>query len=117
MPGRLIGMEVGADVFQKASALFENTITGIEPLNYREQVMVYPNPVNSGEKLTIEVAHTDAEPVKIELYDALGRLQLSGYYTRSDTPFTLDMPAVASGLYFIRVTSHRGQYSQLINFR
>jgi hypothetical protein len=117
MPGRLAGIEIGADAYRKASGLFENTITSIESGVHNEDVAVYPNPARSGEKLVIRLAHSNGDPIHIEIFDVMGRLQHSATYTNADPDITLDAPSVTTGLYVVRVRTQNGYYTQPISFR
>ena len=65
----------------------------------------YPNPARQQAKL--EVAVRESQPVRIELYDVLGRhirtihdQELSGQRTRR---VRIETRALSSGLYFVRV--------------
>jgi hypothetical protein len=78
---------------------------------------VYPNPARSGEKLVIRLAHSNGDPIHIEIFDVMGRLQHSATYTNADPDITLDAPSVTTGLYVVRVRTQNGYYTQPISFR
>ena len=66
---------------------------------------IYPNPFNPQARFTLEV--TEAEPVRIALFDALGRqmrILHDGVISAGSTDFVIDGSGLLSGLYLLRVT-------------
>ena len=73
--------------------------TGMDELASR--VQVYPNPVNAGERFSIDVADDVKNPVRVEIVNALGVETLRA--TSVQTPAQLTAPATA-GVYTLRIT-------------
>jgi hypothetical protein len=73
--------------------------TGVDEL--ANKVQFYPNPVNRGERFSINVAEDVKGPVRVEIVNALGVETLRA--TSVQTPATLTAPAVA-GIYTLRIT-------------
>ena len=64
--GRLIGQQIGEEAFAYAQQYFDNTVTSTEPEVIAEQMLVYPNPVASGDLLRIQLpANQQALTVRI----------------------------------------------------
>ena len=73
--------------------------TGVNEL--ANKVQVYPNPVNRGERFSINVADDVRGPVYVEIVNALGVETLRAM--SEQTPTQLTAPAVA-GVYILRIT-------------
>ena len=65
------------------------------------QVQVYPNPVNAGERFSINVADDVKNPVRVEIVNALGVETLRA--TSVQMPAQLTAPATV-GVYTLRIT-------------
>lgn len=72
VPGRRIGILVGDDAMEKALDLFAGNLTSTGALPVAEDVKIYPNPIHSGEQLTI-VLPNSYRARTIGLYDLQGR--------------------------------------------
>jgi hypothetical protein len=68
---------------------------------FASRVQVYPNPVNVGERFSINVADDVKTPVRVEIVNALGVETLRT--TSVQTPVALTAPATA-GVYTLRIT-------------
>lgn len=72
----------------------------------RNEITAIPNMVNSGDPVTVYVNGTKNEAVLMELFDAHGK----GCYTQQfiltdqNQKFTLQVPVLPAGMYFIKVT-------------
>ena len=64
-------------------------------------VQVYPNPVNRGERFSINVADDVKSPIRVEIVNALGVEML--HATSVQIPATLTAPS-AAGVYTLRIT-------------
>ncbi len=65
------------------------------------KVQVYPNPVNVGERFSINVADDMKNPVRVEIVNALGVETL--HATSVQMPAQLTAPATV-GVYTLRIT-------------
>ncbi len=99
MPGRHIGHQIAQQVFDKAVTYFTNTITSIPETNKNTGVSVYPNPVGTGEEITLL---TDQLPESVRFTDVTGKTVLA--MGRSDYPDgKIHMDTMIPGLYLIRL--------------
>ncbi len=73
--------------------------TGMD--EFASRVQVYPNPVNAGERFSINVADDMKNPVRVEIINALGVETLRA--TSGQMPAQLTTPATA-GVYTLRIT-------------
>jgi len=81
----------------------DSPATGIEIMN-RLNARIYPNPVNAGEKLTIQVEQHGAKPLTVEIFTASGILLQKNVTTH--TPYQLSAPDSA-GVYLLRITNDK----------
>lgn len=65
------------------------------------KVQVYPNPVNAGERFSINVADDVKSPVRVEIVNALGVETLRA--TSLQLPAQLTAPSTA-GVYTLRIS-------------
>ncbi|MCB9235932.1 MAG: T9SS type A sorting domain-containing protein [Bacteroidia bacterium] len=77
-------------------------------------VSTYPNPVNAGGKLFMDITHDGStEKGKAEIYDLTGRLLLKSNQTlkRGMNQFEVPLDGLASGTYLLVLSSHSGRIS------
>ena len=77
-----------------------NIILGVDDISAEAMVNIYPNPTNNS--VSIEY-NLELGPVKIELIDARGRIIET--FNPSDHKVKINMSTLASGIYFIRLSS------------
>ena len=65
---------------------------------------IFPNPVD--DKLVIE---TDAEILEVNIYDAFGRQQ----QTTSNQQSSINVSGLTSGVYFVKITTDKGEVTKL----
>ena len=82
-----------------AVGIYEST-NGIVPFD------IYPNPSNSDVTISFENQNTS---YKIEVYDLSGKLILSNTTTLRN--YLITKSTLNSGVYFIKITNHEGNYS------
>ncbi len=108
--GRLIGVEIAIDVFEKASQVFgEFPTSTYEQELITDAYQVYPSPISNTQRLSIKAYDNEAEPVKVELYDMNARRVRSELIRPSITQ--LDIEGLAPGLYLLHIIS--GQTRQV----
>ncbi len=115
IPGRLIGVEIAIDAYNKAISYFDNLSTSTyEDYLVEDNYKVYPNPIHSDDRLHIErVSTTSESKVKVELYDMLSRKVRSEVIRPSVT--TLDISGLQQGHYFLHIKeSGRRQVSEIV---
>ena len=89
------------------------TVTGSKYVVDEKHLSVYPNPVERGSMVTIQLPN-DFESTKVEVFNVLGALIWSGQYEGTiEMPFHSEM---APGTYTIRATDDQGNvyYGKLI---
>jgi hypothetical protein len=71
---------------------------------------VFPNPFRS--VATLPLSLTEAEAVRLEVFDVLGRRVLEqdlGVQPAGASPRAIDLGAAPAGVYFVRVTTASGR--------
>jgi hypothetical protein len=121
IPGRLIGKKLGVNAFHLAERYFSGQITGVEQAPSTEMVpttpslKVYPNPINSGKLLTVEL-NRPVSNVVMQLYNIQGQLvhaqAVQG--TPNQKHVTLSTNEMASGIYLLRITGKAWKLSQRV---
>ncbi|KAB8153462.1 T9SS type A sorting domain-containing protein [Kordia sp. TARA_039_SRF] len=92
--GRIIGIQVGIDAYNKATNYFNGTLSTEEFT--QNTTKVYPVPFTN--QLTIETANETIS--KVDLYSIEGRLVFTK--TINATQKTIHMPSLQAGLYFLK---------------
>jgi hypothetical protein len=122
IPGRLIGKELGANAFNLAERYFTGQTTGVTDrapatatAPATPAMKVYPNPINSGKLLTVEL-NRPVSNVVVRLYNLQG--QLVHTQTVRGTPnqkhVALSTNGMASGIYLLRITGNAWNLSQRV---
>ena len=78
--------------------------------NPAADISIYPNPVTTTSGLNIKIANPSGSSYQYGLFDAVGKLLLTGTIPVTQFPqtFFIDMKRVASGVYFLRLTDENG---------
>ena len=109
IPGRLMGEKIGVKAFQKAERFFNGTIvTGLNDTGENDNTYhLYPNPVRSGDDLTIQIKHPE-DRFSFELLDARGKLikMVSG----TGRNVVISTEGLGAGLYLVRKLSKQGAH-------
>lgn len=121
MPGRLIGRKIGVNAFLYAERYFNGQITHVAqapaiaapPATFTARV--FPNPVSSGKRVTVEL-NQPASPLVVQLYNIQGQLvrTQTAAVSQQQQQFMLDTNALASGIYFVRIAGTAWTISQRI---
>jgi hypothetical protein len=102
IPGRLMGMVIGPDAFDKAKELFQGAITNANTEN-RNEITVYPNPVMNSTQINPSGDNLDL----IKLLDGNGREILN--IKSKGKFFNLNLSDLPSGMYFLEVETVRNR--------
>jgi hypothetical protein len=102
IPGRLMGMVIGPDAFDKAKELFQGAITNANTEN-RNEITVYPNPVMNSTQINSSGDNLDL----IKLLDGNGREILN--IKSKGKFFNLNLSDLPSGMYFLEVETVRNR--------
>lgn len=118
MPGRLLGRKIGINTFAQAERYFsgQTNETPETPANPTvPAVYVFPNPINSGKMLIIEL-NQSAPNVLLQLYDLQGRLVYTQrlQYKTAQKLMTLNTSGMSSGIYFLKLAGDTWKFSQRI---
>ncbi|MCT4580655.1 MAG: T9SS type A sorting domain-containing protein [Flavobacteriales bacterium] len=92
---------------------WEYTLTNIGYKKENSPYKVFPNPIQSGARITIET--TELVFSSIELYDIGGKLLLRKPLNSYSMSFML--PALNSGIYYLHINSEKGKSVQKISVR
>ncbi|MDQ3290012.1 MAG: malectin domain-containing carbohydrate-binding protein [Bacteroidota bacterium] len=97
-----------------AAIVAEVKETGVNDQNVSRNLVVYPNPIKSDNKLLVEVQNFgEKEKVTITLFDILGRtLQSTNVVATEQGNATIEMPVektFSPGMYIIRAYSQSGK--------
>lgn len=103
IPGRIIGEEIGQEVFALADQYFEGQVV-LSTRDKSPMVQIYPNPVIRGDYLNI---HHDHPTNRVEIFDLGGNKRLDQRTRLIDG--RLSTQGLAPGLYFIRINDSSSQ--------
>ncbi len=102
IPGRIIGIDIGIDAFNKANSYFSQVNSStFEQTLIEEAFQVFPNPISSTERLTIQQKEDEFEVIRVELYDWLARRVRSEKIRPGIT--SLDMRGLPPGSYLLHL--------------
>ncbi|MCI0692480.1 T9SS type A sorting domain-containing protein [candidate division KSB1 bacterium] len=122
IPGRLIGKKLGVNAFNLAERYFTGQTTGVADrapatatVPATPAMKVYPNPINSGKLLTVEL-NRPVSNVVVQLYNLQGQLVHTQAVpgTPSQKHVTLSTDRMASGIYLLRITGNAWKLSQRV---
>lgn len=95
-----------------------NTITvgvgdAINDLNIKDQIKIYPNPTNS--KITVSIDLINIKNLKVDILNIAGEVIENRYIFDSDNIIEeFDLSAYSKGIYFIRISSEKINYTDKI---
>lgn len=95
IPGRIIGEQIGIEVFEKAEQYFN----GILPLAHsisEKHTKVYPNPVSANSQLTVILERT---PINIQIRDLAGNVLRS--VRTNKRSLTIELDGLLAGAYLL----------------
>ena len=80
-------------------------VTAIREVKGITLVKVYPNPANA--KLNVNVELSDAQDIKVEIFNSIGQHMWSKEYQNYQTlAETIDISAFAQGVYMVRIKAN-----------
>ena len=109
IPGRIIGERVGIDAFRLAERYFGGEqVVGNESFEAfsTQDLAVFPNPVQQGYDLTIDVKVLQDES-RLDVFNVLGQ-RLYTKQVRQDQKLSISTESYPAGVYFVRMTSKKG---------
>jgi hypothetical protein len=93
---------------------FQGGTVGLDDLSEQSYLKIYPNPVVSG-RLTIDLINSSNTASSVEIMDLRGRPVLIDHLNYKNFPHTVDVSALHSGVYLLRINSIGGiLYSRFI---
>ncbi len=110
IPGRLIGIDIGHDAFERAEAYFSGTVppsitSTAEPPSDLD-INIYPNPVRERSMLNFDFAKV-VSPATITIFNILGEVVFSEQVSETDGEICVgvEMNNIAAGIYFARIAT------------
>lgn len=106
--GRQIGMKIGPEAFEYATAFFEGTILSTKELSSRENVLVYPNPTFSNGLVHFTISEfipTSDVNLTVDIYDESGKEVMTKNIGLIEGKFDLDLSKLKAGIYLIQLSS------------
>ncbi|RMG24779.1 MAG: T9SS C-terminal target domain-containing protein [Bacteroidetes bacterium] len=106
MPGRLIGMKIGPEAFEFAERYFKGEITAKDPAHALQNMRFYPNPLQAGQELQLEIHLAASQQLQIQLLDMQGRVLYKKVRRLEAQPHVLSVPTtgLSSGMYLLQLS-------------
>ncbi len=101
--GRLIGQQIGEEAFVYAQQYFDNTVTSTEPGAVAAQLLVYPNPVASGNAFRIRIPSSD-QSLAVRIRSIQGaELWVGKTEVVAQNEVSVSPPSLPRGIYLLSV--------------
>ena len=103
IPGRIIGEQIGIDVFHFAEKYFEGNI---ELPTFETELTVFPNPItDDNTRLNVAINQNGITDVVVQVFNSKGQLMLNEAKSiTADLPFfDIDLNALPFGVYILKV--------------
>jgi hypothetical protein len=122
IPGRFIGKKISANAFSLAERYFTGQTTSVAgrapataTVPATPAMKVYPNPINRGKLLTVEL-NQPASNVVLQLYNLQGQLVHTQAVpaTTHQKHVALNTNGMASGVYLLRMTGNAWKLTQRV---
>ena len=115
IPGRLIGEKIGLAAFNLAEQYFSGLITGIDQSKLESKFTCYPNPINTGEFLNIDLGSSNFKNnASLEILNLQG-LKVATITAQSiSNKIHFNTSGLNPGIYLIKVTHENKVNSQKI---
>ena len=108
IPGRLIGEKVGIAAFSKAQTYFEPSTTVSQKKNIPVARLssVFPNPLSKEEALSLSLGTSIPQNIEVKWYSLQGKLLQTNslFKSQSSTIFSLSLPQLSAGIYWVEVS-------------
>ena len=107
IPGRLIGMTIGNDAFEKARSYFKSNTSSTKDIAI-EELLIYPNPVATDQSIVVQIPER-SNRVLLQLVDLSGRVLLSQYVQNpvAGQQIGIDPGNLNSGTYVVRIIGEK----------
>lgn len=114
IPGRLMGIKIGVDAFDKALSFFDDFTTDTPEVPIVEDMIsLYPNPTAANTYLHLDTSIDGPKEIYIEVFDMLGRRVRAELIRPNIT--SLDLRGILPGKYVVRAsTSEKQQLEELV---
>jgi len=106
LSGTLGGISVGVTVSENRAKTLWNNLVG------KNEIKIFPNPVNAGTAFNISFNVAEIGNYKLELYDASGRLMHTSSIPILSKKHVMSFGSGLSlppGMYFLKINSARGK--------
>lgn len=112
IPGRIIGEKIGIQAFKNAEFYFnEQGTVGIIPKSTLQELILYPNPVVSGNNFHLKIP-LNQEIRSYQIINNLGQVILSKKINKNESTLTINSTGFESGVYHIQLIGKTKVYSQ-----
>lgn len=105
VPGRLIGMQIANDSYNKAQAYFNGVITAHNsvPEQLKNEIFVFPNPVSLNQRMRIFLPRQN-EPFQVRINDIHGRVIFEKEFESLSNSVVFEVPTEfpGSGFYYVQ---------------
>lgn len=82
-------------------------VSGINDLDFSQQISVFPNPTNG--KVFVNIEGDNLPDFTVSVYNVLGETVVApSNYKAGTTRIEMDLSSVSSGLYLVKIQSNRG---------
>jgi len=94
--------------------IYPDKINAINKYTMNNKIHIFPNPVQNGKLLEIEINNSIQGELKIEVYDLMGKLWLTKTIIKgsSSTKENLLMEGIAKGVYILKVSNREYSSNQ-----
>lgn len=103
--------------FSTTRIFYTSAITGIEdPASLSPTFTVFPNPLEQGRELHVEIENLQTSLLQVNVLDATGRqvLQIQKEHTEGEQTLNIPTSNLTAGVYWLRITHNQGEWQRKI---
>jgi len=101
------------DMFYYRNVIGEDTTSAVQTISVNDKITLSPNPVMN--ELSVESDNINLENLSVDVIDYVGRLQPSFISMRGTDKLTVDVTALAPGIFFLKLMSD-GKVVKVVRF-
>lgn len=99
---------------KEITLVYRDFISTDLPIVKNQSFVLFPNPVNSGESIHVQLEQIFTESLKTEIYSLTGQLVQTNDFTTKNSLLSIPIGNLQSGIYFLKVNS--GNSSDTVKF-